>query len=117
MLHQQLGENNLEISLKKVNRPFAINGHMVQNPSRGNTSLLLFPYWEIQNNETSSLTGQSCFVSEAVTFFFPPVWGILYYVIGCCKWPIYDYKGIQLHSNITNFEHAQYRTPRILFHM
>ena len=70
------------------NRPFATNGHMVQNPPCWTASLLLFPHWEIQNKEMSSLTGQSRFVLEAVTFFCVPVWRILYHVIVCCKRPI-----------------------------
>ena len=43
--------------------------------------LLLFLHWEILNKETSSLTGQSRFVLEAVTFFHPPVWRSLHHVI------------------------------------
>ena len=68
--------------------PFATNNHMVQNPSYWRASLLLFPHWEIQNKETSSLTGQTRFVLKAVAFFCPPVWWILYHLIVCCKRPI-----------------------------
>ena len=64
---------------------------MVQNSPSWTASLLLFPRWEIQNKETSSLTGESRFVLEAVTFFCVPVWRILYHVIVCCKRPITTY--------------------------
>ena len=34
------------------NRPFATNGHMVQNPPYWRTSSLLFPHWDIKTKAT-----------------------------------------------------------------
>ena len=63
------------------NRPFATNGHLVQNPSCWRAGLLLFPHWEIQNKKKPRLTGHSRFVLEAVTLLCVPVCRILYHVI------------------------------------
>ena len=46
-----------EPAYNKYNRPFATNGHMVQNPPCWRASLLLFPHWDIQNKENLKLTG------------------------------------------------------------
>ena len=52
------------------NRPYATNGHMAKNPPCCRASLLLFLHWEIQIKEMPiTLTGQSYFVLEDVTFF------------------------------------------------
>ena len=59
-----------------LNRPFATNDHMVQNPPCWRASSLLFPYWGIKTK--ASQAWWAC----------PPAWQILYHVIICCKKPI-----------------------------
>ena len=44
------------------NRPFATNGHMVQNPPYWRASSLLLPHWDKKNKGQSSLTDWGLFV-------------------------------------------------------
>ena len=51
-----------DITLEPVNRPFATNDHMVQNPPCWRASSLLFPHWDIKKKGKSRLTGSGLFV-------------------------------------------------------
>ena len=65
---------------EEVNGPFALTGHMVQNPPYWMAKKRGILHWDIENKGKLSLTGWNSFVFESATFFCHPVWRILYHV-------------------------------------
>ena len=83
------------------NRPFAVTGHMVQNPPYWMAKERGILHWDIENKGKSGLTGWNSFVYETASFFYHPIWRILYHVTSYCKRPIVD-KESGLVENKTN---------------
>ena len=78
--HTQFGTEVFKVRFKGWNGPFALTGHMVQNPPYWMAKECGILHWDIENKGKSSFTGWNSFVFESDTFFCHPVWRILYHV-------------------------------------